>query len=279
MVQGKVIEKFEDGIGSRLNLARSFVFQRLFLGVLLAASLAACTSPALRFLDDGTAVRWEASPNFDARRPNLVILHHTSNRTLEEALFTLTSPWLKVSAHYLIGRDGEIVQLVDEKDRAWHAGVSWWGGNTDLNSSSIGIELDNDGFEPFADAQIDALLLLLADVMSRHHIPGANVVGHADVTPGRKVDPSAWFPWRRLAKQGFGLWCDAPLPPAPDDFNLTLALSALGYSPFTPEASRQAFLLHYAGRRENLSDAEENALAYCLFNKKTLGYGDVVRSP
>jgi N-acetylmuramoyl-L-alanine amidase len=247
----------------------SFVFQRLFLVVLLAASLAACTSPTMRSVD-GTVFRWEASPNFDARRPNLVILHHTSDRTLEEALTTLTAPWRKVSAHYLIGHDGEIVQLVEEKDRAWHAGASWWGGNTDINSTSIGIELDNDGFEPFADAQIDALHALLADVMFRHNIPGANVVGHADVAPGRKVDPSALFPWRRLAEHGFGLWCDDPLPPVPEGLDLTLTLVALGYSPITPEASRQAFLLHYAGGREILSDAEEKALAYCLFNKKTL---------
>ncbi|GHU38972.1 N-acetylmuramoyl-L-alanine amidase [Betaproteobacteria bacterium] len=238
--------------------------------LILAVALAACTSPAPRSLG-GTSLRWEASPNFDARRPNLVVLHHTSDRTLDEALITLISPWRKVSAHYLIGRDGEIVQLVAEKDRAWHAGASWWGGNTDINSSSIGIELDNNGIEPFAEAQIGALLVLLSDVMSRHNIPGANVVSHADVSPGRKVDPSALFPWRRLAEQGFGLWCDAPLPLAPEALDLTLTLAALGYSPITPEASRQAFLLHHAGGRGILSDAEEKALAYCLFNKKSLG--------
>ena len=253
-----------------IDHARFFVFKRLFLIFMLVASLAACTSPAMRSLD-GAAIRWEASPNFDARRPNLVVLHHTSNRTLDAALTTLITPWRKVSAHYLIGRDGEIVQLVEEKDRAWHAGASWWGGNTDINSISIGIELDNDGFEPFAEAQIDALLVLLSDVMSRHNIPGANVVSHADVSPGRKVDPSAWFPWRRLAEHGFGLWCDDPLPPAPEGLDLTLTLAALGYSPVTPEASRQAFLLHYAGERGTLSDAEEKALAYCLFSKKSLG--------
>jgi N-acetylmuramoyl-L-alanine amidase len=234
----------------------------------LAASLSACTSPAPRSLADG-AIRVEPSPNFDARRPNLVVLHHTSNGSLERALATLTDPGRKVSAHYLVGRDGQIVQLVEEKERAWHAGASWWGGNTDVNSASIGIELDNDGFEPFADAQIDALLALLADIRRRHGIPGANVVGHADVAPGRKIDPSARFPWRRLAEHGFGLWCDDPLPPAPAGGDLTLLLAALGYSPADLEALRQAFLLHYANGRETLSDEMEKALAHCLFQKKS----------
>ena len=256
----------------------SALFSRLLCAVLLAAALAACTSPAPRSLA-GTTIRREMSPNFDARRANLVVLHHTSDGTLDEALATLTNPERKVSAHYLIGRDGEIVHMVEEKDRAWHAGVSWWGGNTDINSASIGIELDNDGFEPFDDAQIDALLLLLADVLQRNNIPGENVVGHADVAPGRKADPSAWFPWRRLAEHGFGLWCDDPLPPAPDGFDLTLALAALGYSPLTPEASRQAFLLHHASERGTLSGEEEKALAYCLFNKKAPGYGEGAAAP
>lgn len=247
-------------------------WQRLIGLVLLFAALAACTTPTTRTLDD-FPVRRQASPNFDARRANLVVLHHTSDSTLDEALSTLTNPARKVSAHYLIGRDGEIVQLVDEADRAWHAGVSWWGGSTDVNSASIGIELDNDGDEPFAEAQIDALLALLADIMQRNNIPGANVVGHMDVAPGRKVDPSAYFPWRRLAERGFGLWCDEPFPPAPEGFDLTLALTALGYSPLVPDASRRAFLLHYAEGREDLSPGTEKALAYCLLSKKAWGEG------
>jgi N-acetylmuramoyl-L-alanine amidase len=229
--------------------------------------LSACASPPRPLAP--SAVRIEASPNFDVRRPNLVVLHHTGNGSLDKALATLTDPARKVSAHYLIGRDGEILRLVEEKDRAWHAGASWWGGNTDVNSNSIGIELDNDGFEPFADAQIDALLRLLAEITRRHDIPGANVVGHADVAPERKTDPSVRFPWRRLAEHGFGLWCDDPALPTPAAFDLTLALAALGYSPANPEASRRVFLQHYAGGREDLSEAEEKALAGCLFDKKT----------
>lgn len=218
----------------------------------------------------GEGIRKVPSPNFDARRANMVILHHTSDSTVDEALATLTDPERKVSTHYLIGRDGEIVQLVEENDRAWHAGKSWWGGNTDINSASIGIELDNDGDEPFPDAQIHALLGLLADIRQRHGIPRANVVGHADVAPGRKVDPSAWFPWRRLAEHGFGLWCDEPFPSAPEGFDLPLALTALGYSPLTPEASQRAFLLHYAAGNEMLPVDAQRALAFCLLNQRAV---------
>jgi N-acetylmuramoyl-L-alanine amidase len=228
------------------------------------ALLTSCTSvPPLGM----AGVPFVPSPNFDQRRPNLVILHHTGDRTLEEAQRTLTSPARKVSAHYLIGRDGRIVQLVDERQRAWHAGLAWWDGLSDVNSASIGIELDNDGHEPFAEPQIQALLRLLADLRERYRIPVANFIGHSDVAPGRKVDPSAWFPWGRLARQGFGLWCDPPLPAAPAGFDLALAFDALGYDPSTPEATRQAFLLHYA-HGATLEARQLKALAYCLVQKK-----------
>ena len=212
---------------------------------------------------------WEASPNFDERRPNFVIIHHTSNTTVEVTLRTLTSPERKVSAHYLIGRDGAIIQLVEESARAWHAGKSWWGGHTDMNSASIGIELDNDGNEAFADAQIDALIVLLTDLQRRYHIPTANFIGHADVAPARKEDPSVLFPWDTLAKKGFGLWCDTGMPTAPAGFDLTLALTAIGYDPTTPEASRQAFRLHFVRGDHAAVDDYENALAFCLLQKKS----------
>lgn len=208
------------------------------------------------------------SPNFDQRRPNLVILHHTSDDAADEALQTLTDPVREVSAHYLIGRDGKIVQLVEETARAWHAGKSWWAGQTDINSASIGIELDNNGFEPFAERQITALLMLLDDIRKRYKIPPANFIGHADVAPTRKTDPSAFFPWPVLAQYGFGLWCDLPVAPAPDGFDLQLALTALGYDPTTPAASRQAFRLHYARGDTTLSEEAEKGLAYCLVQKK-----------
>ncbi len=241
------------------------VLHPTILASIMLAMLAACAP-----LQPHTtlAVSRVASPNFDQRMPNLVIIHHTSDETLEEALNTLTSPERKVSSHYLIGRDGRIVQLVDENARAWHAGKSWWGGHTDINSASLGIELDNNGHEPFADAQIDALLALLMDVRQRYNIPAANFIGHADVAPTRKDDPGVLFPWKKLADQGFGLWCDAPLPPAPAGFDLNLALMAIGYDPATPEASRRAFRLHFIRGDQNPSAEDENALAFCLLQKK-----------
>ncbi len=240
---------------------------RLLLLAVLAAVLAACapiqprtTLPVIRV----------NSPNFDLRRPNLVILHHTTNDTVEKSLHTLTSPARAVSSHYLIGRSGQIFQLVEESARAWHAGQSWWGGQTDINSASIGIELDNTGFEAFADAQITALLALLADIRQRHKIPAANFIGHADVAPSRKSDPSALFPWQLLAQHGFGLWCASLLVPAPPGFDLLTALTAIGYDPAVPEASRQAFRLHYVRGDVQVSEEHEKALAYCLLQAKAL---------
>jgi len=239
---------------------------RLFLIVAATGLLLTACAPIPR--RPAPEINWVASPNFDERRPNLVIIHHTSDDTVDEALRTLTSPERKVSSHYLISRNGEILQLVEERARAWHAGKSWWGGVTDINSISLGIELDNNGGEPFADAQIDALLGLLESIRQRYPIPGANFIGHADVAPTRKDDPSALFPWEQLAARGFGLWCDEPLAPAPEGFDLALALTAVGYNPATPEASLQAFRLHFVRGDHEVVDAYEKALASCLLQKK-----------
>ena len=165
--------------------------------IALLLVLAACAPVPQRA---GIPTEWLPSPNFNERKPNFVIIHHTSDATVDEALRSLTNPLREVSAHYLIGRDGRIIQLVDERARAWHAGESKWGADTDLNSASLGIELDNNGHEPFPDAQISALLRLLADIEARYHIPAANFLGHADIAPGRKVDPSRYFPWKTLAR-------------------------------------------------------------------------------
>ena len=229
----------------------------------MAALLAGCAPWSPR-----TPLPGANSPNFDERRPNLVIIHHTSNTTAAQALKTLTSPDSKVSAHYLIVRDGSVVQLVDAGARAWHAGKSWWGGITDINSISLGIELDNSGDEPFAAVQIDALLALLADIRQRYNIPAANFIGHADVAPARKDDPSRLFPWSTLAAHGFGLWCDAPLAPAPAGFDVTLGLTALGYDPAVPDAARRAFRLHYVRDDPAAAGVDESALVFCLLQKK-----------
>jgi len=209
------------------------------------------------------------SPNFDLRRPNFIIIHHTSNSSAEPALNVLTNRERKVSAHYLIGRDGKLFRLVDEAARAWHAGESYWGGQSDINSASIGIELDNDGFEPFVEAQIETLLALLADLKTRYNIPASNFLGHADVAPGRKADPSRFFPWKRLSEQGYGLWCDPPYPTVPPGFDSEVLLQALGYSVWNVDASISAFKLHFAA--DDLSpemSANDRAMLYCLVLQK-----------
>lgn len=237
---------------------------RILILCLIGTLLAACAGPTPKGM---AGTPFVASPNFDERRPNIVVLHHTGGNTQQGALNTLTSSARQVSAHYLIGRQGDIVQLVDERQRAWHAGASWWNGQNDINSNSIGIELDNNGTEPFSEPQIQALLRLLADLQARYRLPGANFVGHADVAPGRKVDPSPWFPWSRLAQQGFGLWCDLPQPDAPVGFELNTGLMALGYDPRVPDKSQQAFLLHFAAGKP-LDIRQQKALAYCLLQQK-----------
>jgi N-acetylmuramoyl-L-alanine amidase len=212
------------------------------------------------------------SPNFDERRPNFVILHHTSNDDADQALSTLTDPAKKVSSHYLIGRHGTIYYLVDELARAWHAGESYWGGDTDLNSASIGIELDNNGEEPFAEAEIESLLALLADIKERYAIPAANFLGHGDVAPGRKVDPSRLFPWQRLAARGFGLWCEPPYPPAPAGLDDATLLAAFGYDVSDPAAAVAAFKRHFAPDDTSPDMTEENrALLNCLVSQKQNG--------
>lgn len=235
------------------------------IAVLLALALAACAPMPQRA---GIPTEWQASPNFNERKPNFVILHHTSDDTVEQALRSLSDPLRSVSAHYLIARDGRIIQLVDERARAWHAGESKWGADTDLNSASLGIELDNNGFEPFPDAQISALLRLLADIKERYHIPSANFLGHADVAPGRKVDPSRYFPWKTLAEHGFGLWCDPPLAQPPLPFDPALELRALGYDTEDLAAAMRAFKLHFLPDEPSPElDDHGRALLYCLYRK------------
>ena len=235
--------------------------------LLLCLLLSAACAP----LPTGTVERpiEVPSPNSNERRPNYIILHQTSSDDAARALRTLTNPDRAVSAHYLVGRDGLIYRLVDENKRAWHAGASFWGGQTDLNSSSIGIELDNNGAEPFPEAQIAALLDLLRDIQARHRIPPANVIGHGDIAPQRKVDPSALFPWHRLAEMGFGQWCRTSLPEPPPVLDTTLWLQALGYDVSDPQAALTAFRRHFLGDAlETELSPQEQALLRCLVMQK-----------
>ena len=161
----------------------------------------------------------------------------------DAALARLRDPAAKVSAHYLIEEDGRVLRLVDEARRAWHAGVSCWRGERDVNGRSIGIELVNPGHEhgyrPFPQAQIASLAALATAIRSRWTIADRDIVGHSDVAPGRKIDPGELFPWRRLAEAGHGLWMEpSPAPGAavgPGEqgaavFALQAGLSRLGYA-------------------------------------------------
>lgn len=211
--------------------------------VFIAAALTACAPMPQR---TSLPARWQPSPNFDERRVGFVVIHYTSNDTATPALRTLTSPQAQVSAHYFIDRDGSLVQLVDERARAWHAGESRWGTTLDLNSASIGIELDNNGREPYPQVQIDSLMRLLADLRQRHRLPAANFLGHSDVAPSRKSDPGPLFPWRTLAAAGYGLWCDTPLTsPPPESFDPLLGLRVIGYDTRQPAAAIVAFRMHF----------------------------------
>lgn len=157
-----------------------------------------------------TGAIWHPSPNVNRRRggarPDLVVLHYTAMDTAEAALARLCDPAAEVSAHYLIAADGRLWQMADEAMRAWHAGAGLWGGCADVNSASIGIELDNDGDSPFAAPMMDRLEAVLGEIMARWAIPPARVIGHSDMAPGRKHDPGPRFDWQRLARRGLSVW-------------------------------------------------------------------------
>lgn len=160
------------------------------------------------------------SPNFEPRKgnlkPDLLLLHYTGMESAEGALHWLTTPESKVSCHYLIDEDGRITQMVAEEMRAWHAGQSFWAGECDINSCSIGIEIHNPGHEfgypDFPEEQMTAVEALCADIVQRHNIAPERVLAHSDVAPGRKADPGEKFDWARLAKAGVGLWAEAATP-------------------------------------------------------------------
>lgn len=189
--------------------------------------------------------QWIGSVNFGTRKPNFVIIHHTAQNSVDQTVRTFHMERTGVSSHYVIGRYGEIIQMVHDLYRAHHAGAGKWGNDTDLNSSSIGIELDNDGLtDPWPDVQIDALLRLLSRLKDKYKIPQANFLGHMDIAPTRKIDPSR-FPWKKFAEQGFGYWYDDVHPPAPKGFDGLMALRIIGYDLKDPEAAVKAFKRHY----------------------------------
>ncbi|CAN5626956.1 N-acetylmuramoyl-L-alanine amidase [soil metagenome] len=213
--------------------------------------------------------QWVPSPNHDARRPQLVVIHYTEQDSVARSLDTLRTRNRggRVSAHYLIGRDGALYQLVADDLRAWHAGAGRWGTIRDVNSASIGIELDNDGRSPFPQPQMDTLLRLLEDLTTRHRIARTQVIGHADMAPARKIDPGPLFPWRQLAEAGFGIWPDPGAGPSPRDFDPLQALRLLGYpidDLADPAPVIRAYRMRYRGDNATALDTEDARILHAL---------------
>lgn len=215
------------------------------------------------------------SPNHGPRRdglmPDLVVLHYTAMESCEAALERLCDPGCEVSAHYLIGEDGHVWRLVDEDRRAWHAGAGTWQGRGDVNSRSIGIELQNDGGSPFPEPQMAALEGLLSEVMERHGIPPAGVIAHSDMAPGRKSDPGPRFDWRRLALSGLSVWPD---PARPGDFARDLV--SFGYPDAEPETLLAAFRSRFRPWAKGAVSEADRALAAGLARRFAVDGGAAV---
>lgn len=208
------------------------------------------------------------SVNFSSRKPNFVIIHHTAQDSLAQTIRTFTLERTQVSAHYVVSRDGQVVQMLNDELRAWHAGASKWGNITDMNSCSIGIELDNNGTEPFSDNQINSLLVLLAKLKFTYNIPAANFIGHADIAPKRKPDPSILFPWQKLAEKGFGLWYDMPNLPPTAYFDVESALKRIGYDTSDMNSAIIAFKRHFVKLDLNPVMSEwDKCVLYNLYKK------------
>jgi N-acetylmuramoyl-L-alanine amidase len=189
------------------------------------------------------------SPNCSDRAlpVSMLVLHYTGMPDAQSAIDRLRDPAAEVSAHYVVLEDGQIVRMVPEARRAWHAGRSFWRGITDVNSASIGVEIVNPGHEfgyrPFPEEQMDAVTRLVADIKSRHDIPRGNVVGHSDVAPARKEDPGELFEWARLARHGLALARPTRnlVDPLWSDGGFLLALERFGYDVREPRAAVTAF--------------------------------------
>lgn len=224
------------------------------------------------------------SPNCNDRQLpiTMLVIHYTEMKPVVTALDRLTDADAGVSAHYLISEEGEVMQLVSEAKRAWHAGASYWRGTKDVNSASIGIELDHPGHDPanggyrgFKEAQFEALVPLVARIVKDYDIARANVVGHSDVAPMRKVDPGELFPWERLSEYGLCL----PTPssftqadPFDNDGAFLLALERFGYDITEGIKAIEAFERRWRPERiEGKPDAQLGAILWQLLLDRDQG--------
>jgi len=221
------------------------------------------------------------SPNFDSRDQaiSMVVLHYTGMQDAESAIARLRAPEARVSAHYLIAEDGQILRMVDEANRAWHAGLSYWRGVSPVNGCSIGIEIVNPGHEfgyrPFTDEQMEALIPLLAEIVDRYQIPRANIVGHSDVAPARKQDPGELFDWARLARHGLAVARPARdlVDPHWTDGGFLLALERWGYDIRDGLAAIVAFQRRFRPERiDGIVDGECRAILLQLLLERERGH-------
>ena len=215
-----------------------------------------------------TPSEWVGSTNFGIRKANYVIIHFTAQDSVQQTIRTFTIKSTEVSAHYVIGKDGKVYHMVNDYLRSNHAGVGKWGSVTDMNSISLGIEIDNNGSEPFTDAQVKSLLQLLAQLKKTYNIPTANFIGHQDFAPRRKPDPGPLFPWKTLAANGFGYWSDDVLEVAPQNFDYKTALRLIGYDTSDLNAAVIAFKRHFVqdDSTAQLSQLDLNVL-YNVYQK------------
>lgn len=233
-------------------------------------------------MQDRSELAWidAPSPNFDVRAlpVSIIVLHYTGMKTAEEAIARLRDPAAKVSSHWLVAEDGQIVRLVDESKRAWHAGKSHWRGVTDINSASVGIEIVNPGHEfgyrPFPDEQVESVIRLTAAIKDRYRITRGNVVGHSDIAPARKQDPGELFPWGKLARLRLAL----PRPtrnlmdPGWTDAGFLLALERFGYDVTDGLAATVAFQRRFRPELvDGTIDAECRMILLALLLPKPLG--------
>ncbi len=223
---------------------------------------------------------WTPSPNFDERTLpiSILVMHYTGMKSADLAIRQLANPEAKVSAHYVVCEDGQVVHMVKEEDRAWHAGRGYWRDITNMNSASIGIEIVNPGHEwgyvPFPEEQMDSVTRLAAEIVQRHNIHPANVIGHSDLAPRRKQDPGELFDWERLAKHGIAL--ERPKKNLTDplwtDAGFMLALERFGYGIEDKRDAVVAFQRRF--RPENIDgviDGETRAILLSLLLDRERG--------
>lgn len=212
---------------------------------------------------------WVGTTNFNMRKPNFVIIHHTAQNSCEQTLKTFTNTKTSVSAHYVICKDGTVHHMLNDYLRAWHAGIGKWGNNSDINSASIGIEIDNNGVDSFSTEQMSTLLQLLQNLKRAYAIPAANFIGHSDIAPTRKVDPNVTFNWKKLADAGFGLWwSDTTNVTVPQNFNALQALRIIGYDIKDSTAAIKAFNRKYLQQdKQAFLTGESRKILYTLYRK------------